>query len=143
MPTTDQVQETPLKTFYSMAAHYAACINPGKAVLEGGVKAVFGEKHIEFCPAAGPDKKTYGVISTDDPEKIAWVEKQIASGNRDLMTIEQFMELTIPAEDKVKLLRQQQEETRRELTMKNKILEDLANTNPQLYAQLTKGAKGK
>jgi outer membrane phospholipase A len=59
------------------------------------------------------------------------------------MTIEQFMELTIPAEDKVKSLRQQQDEMRREMTMKNKILEDLANTNPTLYAQLTKGAKGK
>lgn len=132
-----------MATFYCVSPHYAACVNPGREVLENGVKAKFGEKHLEFCPAAGPDKKTYGVLTTSDPEKIAWVQRQIDSGNRDFMTIEQFMDHTIPAEQKVKALREEQESMRRDLTMRNKILEDLANTNPDLYNKLVKNAKGK
>lgn len=134
--STEVIQET--KTYYAVAAHYAACVNPGKTVLQDGMKSTFGEKHIEFSPTAGPDKKTYGVASTEDPEKIAWIEREIANGNPDLMTPEQFFERTTPDEIKIKQLRNEQERITRELHVKNKILEDLASNNPELYNKTVK-----
>ncbi len=136
---TEVVQES--KTFFAIAPHYAACVNPGKAVLENGIKATFGEKYLEFSPTSGPDKKTYGVVSTDDPEKIAWIEKEIAKGNDDLMTPEQFYERTTPSEVKIRALRNQQEEVQRKLGVQNQILADLQSTNPELYNKLTKGKR--
>lgn len=135
---TEEPKVAESKTFYCKSPHYAACVNPGKEVLEGGVKSRFGEKQLEFTPTAGPDRKTYGVIRTDDAEKIAFIEREIALGNPDFMTIEMFMEHTIPDKQKVETLRQQEEGLRRELGVRNQLLEDLAKSNPDLYNQLLK-----
>lgn len=136
---TEVVQES--KTFFAIAPHYAACVNPGKSVLESGIKATFGEKYLEFSPTSGPDKRTYGVVTTDDPEKIAWLEKEIARGNDDVMTPEQFYERTTPSEVKIRALRNEQEAAKRELHVKNQIIADLQANNPELYAKLTKAKR--
>jgi hypothetical protein len=139
MTTTEVAQES--KTFFAVPPHYVACVNPGKAVLEGGIKATFGEKYLEFSPTSGPDKKTYGVITTDDPEKIAWLEKEIARGNDDLMTPEQFYDRTTPSEVKIRALRNEQEAAQRKLGVQNQILADLQSANPELYNKLVKSKK--
>lgn len=129
-------EQTTMKTFYCRSAHYSACINPGIEVLKEGRTGRFGEKHLSFTPAMGEDRKTYGVLTTTDPEKIQWIEEQIAMGNPDFFTQEKFMEHVTPAEKRADQWQEAATAAMRELTNRNKLLEDLRTQNPELYAKL-------
>lgn len=126
-----------LKTFYCLRANYQACINPGESQLGPNGKVTrFGEKHLAFVPTAGPDKKTYGVLTTNDPERIAWIEAQIANGNEDFMTPQQFQVHTTPAEERAAAWERIAQENKRQLGHTNQLLEDLKTQNPDIYNKL-------
>ena len=101
-----------------------------------GKVARIGEKHISFLPTSGPDRKTYGVLTTGDPEKIAWLEDQIAKGNDEFMTPSQFAVHTTPAEERAAAWERIAQENKRQLGHTNQLLEDLKAQHPDVYAKM-------
>lgn len=136
MQTMEQVQT---KTYYSRGGHRAVCITPGK-VIPGpdGVAVRLDDKHINFSPVAiiGAEGKQGGILTTSDPAVIAYLDGQIARGNIDFMTPEQWFDHITPTELKLEAERQQTAKVVRELEMKNSLLADLEKDNPDLYQKL-------
>ena len=126
------------KTFFCLRPHYQVCIKHGENMLTpNGKMARLGEKHLEFSPTAGPDKKSYGVITTSDPDKLEWLERQIANGNDEIMTMAQFQIHTTPAEERAAAWERIAQENKRQLGHTNQLLEDLKVQNPEVYKALT------
>ena len=135
-----QQQVTP-KTFYCVSPHYAACVNPGTEVFKEGKVSRFGEKHLTFSPMLAPDRRNYGVMTTSDPEKIQWIEEQIAQGNPDFFTPDTFFEHTTPPEEKARQWKEAATASMRELQVRNKLLEDLRERSPEVYAKVMEKQK--
>jgi len=137
--TEEKVQP---KTFYSRGSHLGVCINQGYNVAgEGGVHKRIGEKHIVFTPAT-PE---YGMMTTDDPEKIAFIEKEIKEGNLSYMTPQQFNKAITPKEAQIDQLERSLAEARskeRQFEMSNQLMADLKAQNPEMYNKLMKGRQG-
>lgn len=130
------------KTFYSRGAHLGACINQGFNVPgEGGVHKRIGEKHLTFTPATGE----FGMIITDDAEKIEFIEKEIEAGNLTYLTPQQFAKAITPKEVQIDQLERSLAEARskeRQFEMSNQLMADLKAQNPEMYNKLMKGRQG-
>lgn len=110
------------KTFYSTAAHLQLHVNNGQQVMKNGAVEQHGEKLVEFAPLALGNGATFGVLSTNDPEVIEYVERQMATGRNDLLTAEQYLERSLSPEEKLSIERKAHRETERKLEESNRLL---------------------
>jgi hypothetical protein len=134
-----QVQPLEAKVFYCTSPHYEACVDQGQQVMKDGHTARINENYLKFTPIGNQYNGIhFGMVSTADPQQIEFIEREIAKGNPDFMTPQMFKEAITPAEMKVQQLREQAAGMQRELVMSNKLIEDLRQKNPALYAQLSK-----
>jgi len=81
---TAQVQEQ--KTYYSTSISMMIHPSAGEQVVQNGrLVGTFGEVIEHFVPCGD-----YGVLHTDNPITIKWIEKQIAAGRGDMITAEEY-----------------------------------------------------
>lgn len=138
-PASPPLPET--KQYYCKSSHYQACINPGQSLVSNGTVTRIGEKHVAFTPCVQAQGISIGVLSTDDPEVQAFLERELARGNPDFLDPQMFKEFITPAEQRVAEARGEAAKWQRELEMQNTLIADLATANPELYAKLVKQQK--
>jgi hypothetical protein len=131
------------KTYYSRNPRYQACIRVGRLVVgPDGVPLRLDGKYVEFGPPGNvmPGGKTFGMLTTDDPEQIAWLDKQLQDGNMDFLTPEQYNIAIKSPEQRIEEQSQEIEGLSRKLELQNQLLADLARKNPQMFEDIAKKA---
>lgn len=109
-----QAQATERKTFYSRSAGLTISINPQGSTFDKEGKLIkYNGKLVSFSPAGSK----YGVLTTNDPDAIEYIERQLAEGNPDYLTPEDFVRESTPAD-----VRANQMET--ELSKAHRIIEE-------------------
>lgn len=125
------------RTFFSTLPELTMHPNAGRpTILTNGIRSTEreGEKIIEFTRWGD-----YGRIVTDDPEVIEFLEKQIASGRDDILTVEQYSDRITPDKVKADLAMAQN----RTITDENRILKKRAADAEAQLAKLEAQLKAK
>jgi hypothetical protein len=101
------------RVFYSKSANFSCVIKPARQVmLDGAVKQI-DSKIVEFQPQGDG----YGRYITYDPEEIAVLETKY-----QVINAHQYQELSIPAEQRLQIERQDKVRT---ITENNRLMQDL------------------
>ena len=84
-------------------------------------------------------------MTTDDPEKIAFIEEEIKAGNLTYLTPQQFAREITPDKVQIEQLERSLSEARakeRQFEISNQLMADLKVQNPEMYNKLMKGRQG-
>ncbi len=115
-----ETQPVAAKTYFSTARNMMMHISAGTKSPLGTVGDRAGEKIAQFMQVGD-----FSRYVTDDPETIAYLDKQIASGRDDLLTPEQYQDRITP--DHVKL--NAKDTLIRQLTEKNRLMQEIMDRN--------------
>jgi len=111
------------KTFYSRSAGMMISIDPSPAVYDlQGRKVSDGPGRVVSFTAAG---KNHGVLTTKDPGAIEYIERQMAEGNPDFLTPEEFVKENTPPETRVAAAEDKLAAAQRQIQEQNKLIESL------------------
>lgn len=113
------------KTYYSSAAALVERVTVGEHI-PGDHTNRLGEKLAEFSPIGARNAETkFGMLVTDDPDKIAHLDAAIASGRDDIFDEAEYHRRTIPPEQRAKSAEQAVADLQRTITAQNALIAKL------------------
>ena len=107
---------TPVRTFYSRAAHLNFYAGRPKRIESDGQKQVEDGKMVQFNPVGDG----WGIFITEDPELIQACERR-----GDVVEPEVYNRESIPAEQRAQMAEGRLSSVQRELEEKNRLIEKL------------------